>query len=114
MELPGKIPLKILLPALGGAFLMLVVLLLVASLSGRSREGQAPPPSVSLNLKLSDFMVEDPVPLEDPGWLPVRPVREKWESEEVDEFWVDPVELGIQQLEEENDSMVRDFFETIP
>jgi len=114
MAFPGKIPPKILLPALGGAFLMLMVLLVAGALAGRSREKEAPLPPPSLNLKLSDFIMDDPVPLADPGWFPVRPIREKWEPEEIGEFWVDPVELGIQQLEEENDKLVRDFFETIP
>ena len=30
------------------------------------------------------------------------------------EFWVDPVEMGIERLGGENDRMVADLFETIP
>jgi hypothetical protein len=114
MALPKMIPLKVLVPALGGAFLMLLILLLIAAVSGRSRESEDIAPAPVLDLDFSDFIVDDPTPLADPGWLPVRPGRDKWEPEEIDQFWVDPVELGIQRLEEENDEMVRDFFEAIP
>ena len=114
MELPRNIPWRIVLPALGGALFMLIILLLIVSVSGGGRDTEETVPRPPLDLSLSDFIVEDPVPLGDPGWLPVRPIREKWEPEEIQEFWVDPVELGIQQLEKENDTLVRDFFETIP
>ena len=114
MELPERIPLKVLLPALGGAVFILLVLLLITAVSGRSRESEVVAPAPVLDLEFSDFIVDDPTPLADPGWLPVRPARNKWEPEEIDQFWVDPVELGIQRLEEENDEMVRDFFEAIP
>lgn len=99
-----------------GAALIAVVITVMVGLSRRPRIEPAPmpqrPPAVTL--KLSDFLIDDPVPLDEPDWQLTRPPRQKWEREEVMEFWVDPVEMGIEQLGGENDRMVADFFDAVP
>ena len=101
---------------LGVAALALVAVLITVAvgLSRRPEMEPAPAAKPAAPLKFSDFMIEDPVPLDTPDWQLARPPREKWEREEIMEFWIDPVELGIEQLGGENDRMVADFFESVP
>ena len=94
------------------ALLAVVILLIVGA---ASRPSVPEPLAVEAKpLKFSDFLIEDPVPLDRPDWQLRRPPRPKWEPEEVEQFWVDPVEMGIKALGEENDKMVEDFFDSIP
>ena len=93
---------------------VLAVVITVAVVSPPPPPVTAPPPVKEEPLKLSDFLIEDPVDLESQEWQLMRPPRQKWEHEEIMKFWVDPVKLGIEKLGAENDRMVEEFFESVP
>lgn len=43
-----------------------------------------------------------------------REPREKWTREEVDRFWIDPKELGIEVLTKKNRNKVREILDSVP
>jgi len=108
---------KIYLLAVAGLALIAVAITVIVNVSRRPQveiSVYEPEYNGTSDLKLSDFMIEDPLPMDDPDWTYARQSKDRWSQQEVDYFWVDPVEIGIEELEKENDKMVEDFFEAVP
>ncbi|MFP4376660.1 MAG: hypothetical protein ACLFP4_06410 [Spirochaetales bacterium] len=47
-------------------------------------------------------------------WVPYRPRKERWTSDDVDEHWYDPTEIGIEVLKERIEADVRSILEEVP
>ena len=103
-----------------GAFTVITlisVIIIVLSVSGRNRsddmaeterlrrEQQALTNSTSFGLE--DYYRDS----RDPSVgvvYPARSPRSSWTRDEVEEYWIDPAEAGLDTLAEENDALIRD------
>ncbi|MEW5816866.1 MAG: hypothetical protein AB1798_15905, partial [Spirochaetota bacterium] len=47
-------------------------------------------------------------------WYPFRGKMEKWSWEEVEKYWIDPIEIGINIVSEENDRLIKEIFGKVP
>ena len=47
-------------------------------------------------------------------WYFSREPLKKWNENQVDLFWIDPMEIGIDLMEEESDRIVREFVGRLP
>ncbi len=47
-------------------------------------------------------------------WYFSREPQMRWSKEQIDMFWIDPAEIGIDLMNEKNDEIVRDFVEGLP
>ena len=48
------------------------------------------------------------------SWAPYRQKKDRWTTEEGDEFWKDPETLILRHLGEQNEKLVNDLFKDIP
>ncbi len=56
-----------------------------------------------------EYVITGPEP-----WYVYREGVRRWSDDQIDRFWIDPVEIRIERLREETDARVEDFFENLP
>ncbi len=47
-------------------------------------------------------------------WYFFREPISKWNQEQVDQFWIDPSEIGVNLLERESNKKIEDFIQSLP
>ncbi|MBN1685970.1 MAG: hypothetical protein JW852_04900 [Spirochaetales bacterium] len=47
-------------------------------------------------------------------WYFSREPLKQWNQDQVDLFWIDPAEIGIELMREQTDAVIRDFVKEIP
>ena len=96
--------------------LIAVAIAMVVSLSRNNRSSApefSPEPEISIDV--TDLYVPEylrTVTLSE--HYVFRPRLERWTSEQIDRFWIDPRILQLEELRRETDDLIRSYFETVP
>ena len=126
MQSLPDVPLRLIVLATLAVSAGIVLILLVASLftgssGGNERTPVAPePPRTPLErvigpLQLYHFYIPNPerevlelsiTPFRDPG----RP----WSEDEIELFWLDPLKIGLEEVEKQNRTLIEELYATIP
>ncbi len=70
---------------------------------------------IEIDIDMSDFIIPEEIrSLDEFKWVPYRGVKDKWDQEDVDEFWISPEETVRQAAEEKNRKHIEELFESIP
>ena len=111
---PGELRI-VLLITLGAAFLAIlgvVVVSLIKTPRPVSVEFVKDPDESSIYI--SDFLFPLNPGKEGFSYQLFRPVREKWNAQDIEEFWKDPGVEEIDSLTHENDAFIQEYFDAVP
>ncbi len=121
-----EVPIKALIGGvLALALIIVLVILLVAVL------GQAESPGQTETLRMSNsgvgaqailgplqphlFLIPNPEKdFTSLQLMPFRPLGSPWSQQEIEPFWLDPLEIGLEQVKNDNRKLVQDLYKSIP
>ena len=99
---------------------LVVGVVLVMALSRRPADNKRDGPAQSIG-NLYDWVTVDMLHIPNelaigttPRWVPYRDRRERWSVENVEEYWLDPQEIGIDILEETVHDEIYQLLEAFP
>lgn len=105
------------LAALGAVLVLLGVLAGVLVNSARQpadTQTEAPPLRYEWATRDRLVLPEDFGGSDELEWVPHRPRREAWTSEQIAEYWLDPDEIGREVLDEQVEEHIRALLQEVP
>ena len=98
-----------------GATFIAVLIAVIVALSGRPRNVSAPQVLRNEALRPADLLIPDEY-LETalPRWDVFREPQVRWSAGQIEKFWIDPLEIELEQIRAVNDRLIEGIFEKIP
>ena len=118
MRLFSAKELRIIGIAVGGATVIALVITISVGLANRPDRTTRQVESTEVDFELP-YITEIIIPEEftltgGERWYFSREPLNKWTEEQVEVFWIDPAEIGIDLMKEESDNAVQEFVEELP
>ena len=118
MRLFSAKELRIIGIAVGGATVIALVITISVGLANRPDRTTRQVESTEVDFELP-YITEIIIPEEftltgGERWYFSREPLKKWNEDQVDLFWIDPAEIGIDLMKEESDRIIRDFVAKLP
>lgn len=112
-----EIELTHVLLAVGALSVLAVAIVLAVMLPGRSADTQkVEPPPLRYEWVTADRLVlpDDFSGSDELSWVPYRPRRERWTQEQINEYWLDPTDIGLDVLDAKVEKHVQSLLEEVP
>ena len=110
--------LKIYLLVVGVVTLVALFITLVVMLPGYIRYSRSKIETDHIaekQIDMSRFIIpESYMKLRDENWIPFRPDKDRWTSNDTGPYWQDPEQLILEYLEKQNEKLIDELFKDIP
>lgn len=98
---------------------MAILITVVVRLSGNSRKTPVVEnPAITQmqdSIMVSEFLIPEDYSVENESeWFFYREPLQRWTKDQLERYWVDPRDIGIELLQETNDKLIEELMESIP
>ncbi len=117
MRLFTEREIRLIIVGVAASTVLSISVAIIVSLSRNAATGPAVTGTVDdrFVLRVTDLAVPDDLDrFSMSDWYEFRPPLSRWNVEQIERFWIDPSEIELERVADENDRRIRELFQRIP